>query len=875
MAVWLALLALPAGAGRAQGDDPAVKTLAERAAQTYGSAVSALRTRQYQQAQGLFEKYVSAYPTHERVAVGYLLLATCQSRLEDQDGYEKTLTEVTRRYPGSPAWFTAYRCLLDAARQAKDPDRYFQLLEAMVRAAGQAPWRIDGNIGWEYGDYWNREYNGELLQPQAGQLRGFLEGPGWVMGVAEMADTEQRAQRALQLLARNFQKLQAELSPDWQHVHVALLRRAGYADQADKALAAYAESWGDDPRRIELWQLRLDEATAAKDPAAAAAAFAGLTQGLFGADMLERPTYDYLVWLNGQKQHDEFVRLARRFLRSYPVSSYWHYVTWWWVNLARPAGGQEPPRERIESVLSMLDELHQTGDPNTERSELLWRIDLLGRLGRKDEAVKLAAELMSPANWSDASYKQIAQYALSDEAFAPVLAAARQKWNIPLPNPTSTAFVKLHELKRRLSADEVRHAEEIGEELFASHRQDASTIEAVQRLADYYFAKVLPEPRDKWMDRMIATWPTHPSTQAVLANQITAEYAAKRYDRLAKAIDTAEASFGGTVGAWHDQRMVCFSVANDPAGALAYARKVYGPRADAGEAWAMDRLAGYELAGKDQAQEFKAIGDYWMEKAKRFAGKPPEGACLRRAWVGYYWTPIHRWARDKVDYDGALAAVRAMRAQTRDAALRWQAAFGEVNLLAHKGEAQAAADALEKALGDVKTCRDLSLRLEFGMLGTALGTSGQLRRGTDLAGRLGKICFTTRDRCAIEVMLASMYYAAKDYQQAGEHYLSAVDAYPFPARMLPTFQSAASSFRQANSKRYATAMEAYLRQVGRVPEIVPALLHDQGYYYAGMRSAAALDVRKRLASGYPASEARDRLEDYIDRLYEQHRRSQR
>ncbi|MHC4716891.1 MAG: tetratricopeptide repeat protein, partial [Planctomycetota bacterium] len=205
--VWLVCLT-PAAAGQ-EAKGPA-RTAAQKAAQVYASALSAMRARQYRQAVGLFEKYVKTYASHEHVPVGYLLLASCRETLKDDDAYETALTDVTRRYTGSPAWFTAYKHLLDRARQGKDPDAYLRLLESMVRPLVQAPWRIGGRISWDHGHYRHNEYNGRQFWPHAAHLQTILHEPGWVMGVAEMADTEQRAGRALQVLAKNFRKRRNE-----------------------------------------------------------------------------------------------------------------------------------------------------------------------------------------------------------------------------------------------------------------------------------------------------------------------------------------------------------------------------------------------------------------------------------------------------------------------------------------------------------------------------------------------------------------------------------------------------------------------------------------------------------------------------------------
>jgi len=840
------------------------RTAAQKAARLYNSAMSALRTRQYAQAEGLLAKYVKSYSTHEYVPVGYLQLAACRWRLKDYEGYEDALEQVIHRFPHSPAWYIAHAAMLSRAKAAKDNDGYLTRLEAMVRQAGQAPWRMHTALGRYYSQYYQHEYNGRNFWAIDESPGGRVAKPGWVMDLLQMADTPERAERALRTLAKNFSKLAKEMPPDWQYVHVMLLRRAGQNELAEKARQEYLDSWGPDPRGMQLWLLKAAEARAANDPKAVEAAYEALLKGYAGYSNLAEPFYHYLSWLYKQDRYDKFAQRAREFLKRYRTSRRWGYVVNYWVAMAQRAAARKDT-SRIPSTLKMLEEFYQSKDPRVRRQGLLWRIDLLLLQGKEDEAVKLAGQLIEPDQWSAESLAVLNKYVTAHKAFQALIDRAREKWKIPLPNPTSKAFVLLHQLKRRLKDEQIRHAEEIGEEMFSKYRQDASTIEAVKLLAEYYFKKVLPEPRDKWMARMIQSYPHHPETQTVLGWQIIAENAAKRYDRLALAIDTMEQRFPGASRRWYYHRLSCYTAANDSVGALKYVKKVYGPLAAEGDAHSLTELSRYELAAVDYADS-KAVGDYWMAKAKTLSGTPPELYCLANALRGYYLTPYYQGYRQRVQWDEAMGVIQALRKQSLDPELHWRLAFAEVNLLARKGDGAAALKALEAALQDGQSYRDLSRRLDFAELGSALGKANLLAKGEALAARLRRMCFTTRDAGAIELMLASMFYSRKQYHRAAEHYLKVVRSGAFPARMYPFFRRAMSAMQQAKMRRFPAEFDAYLRRIGRVQELVPPLLYDAGYYYASIRSSAALSIRKRLATTYPASAARDRMEEYFNKL---------
>ena len=378
-------------------------------------------------------------------------------------------------------------------------------------------------------------------------------------------------------------------------------------------------------------------------------------------------------------------------------------------------------------------------------------------------------------------------------------------------------------------------------------------------MADHYFKKVLPAPRDKWMARMIDSYPCHPLTQAVLANHIAAEAAARRYPRQAAGIDKMIDRFPTSpyCARGYSQRVFCYETEHDEEGRLAFVRRMKAPAAETGDVRAVAELAKYELADID---DYEKLGDAWVARAEKYAGTRTEVYCLRRAWGAYYYTPYHRRQRDKVVWDKAMGVIRRLRAQKLDPELGWKLAFADVNLLARQGKGAAALSALNAKLKARPTWRDLSLRLEMAAVGAALGGGGKPDQAVALARRLKGCCVTRRDLAGIELLQAGAYVAAKDYEKGATHYLSLVNASPFPASLYSYFNSGASLLSQARSKKYTAAIEAYMRRIGRTQELVPGLLYQLGLHHARARGPAALAARNRLAGRYPCSAARDKLE---------------
>ncbi|KKM03252.1 hypothetical protein LCGC14_1776280, partial [marine sediment metagenome] len=281
----------------------------------------------------------------------------------------------------------------------------------------------------------------------------------------------------------------------------------------------------------------------------------------------------------------------------------------------------------------------------------------------------------------------------------------------------------------------------------------------------------------------------------------------------------------------------------------------------------------FEMSVSSAQEILGEVPSFWLgtagERGGGFlpfgAGKRAEVYCLGQAWAGYYWSPYHSWRRKDVQWVQATPVTKLLQKQKFDPELRWRLEWADVNMLAHEGKAAEALAALKGRLAEGKTYRDLSRRLDMPALGSAMGTANMTRQAKDLAKRLKRATTTSRDAAAIELMLGSMYYARKAYVPAAEHYLKVVKAYPFPARMYHNFRTALHCLRAGAPRKVKAELDAYLRKVARVQEIVPPLLSEAGQHYLALRSSTALTYRKRLNSTYPASTARDKMEQAIDK----------
>ncbi|MFW6133790.1 MAG: hypothetical protein ACOC8F_07820, partial [Planctomycetota bacterium] len=415
----------------------------------------------------------------------------------------------------------------------------------------------------------------------------------------------------------------------------------------------------------------------------------------------------------------------------------------------------------------------------------------------------------------------------------------------------------LEELKARIKDEQVRHMEEIGEKLFSEHKKAAATIEAVELLGEYYFRRVQPEARDKWMGRMIETYPYHPRTEKMLNTQRRAMLAGKHYEQLKQTLELIRQRFPRNVDwGWYRDRSRCGWASEEQRRQVA--DQVWGERVAAGEFGAMKRYV------KAAFSDYQQRGRWWHEQAKRFEGTDLAVRCLLEALQYFY--PVHRGDgrhhyHHRYDplWDEAEQVILALQQQDARPEVAWQYAFDDIDVHSRHMEGKRAYEAVTERLEEGRTYRDLSRRLNLHDLGAAMGKAEMGPQVIELSRKLKRMCFTRLDLDAIEVMVAQAYAAGGQDHLAGKHLLNVVYAHPWPALRYHVFREAGNHLRRHSFDLYAGEAQRYVQRLGKAQDLAPRVLLDVGLHYARQRDRRAMTIQAQLARAYPASESLWRL----------------
>lgn len=436
---------------------------------------------------------------------------------------------------------------------------------------------------------------------------------------------------------------------------------------------------------------------------------------------------------------------------------------------------------------------------------------------------------------------------------AKVVEAARAKRGVPSANAASKAVAMLKDVRARIKDDQPRFAEEIAQEMFDKQRADDATIAAAAEMADYYFKKVMAEPRDKWMNRMVEAYPQHPKTQATLLSQVAAEQGQRNYDRVAAVSDTGIRLFPGAAWKFFGARIEAFNAAQNQKGAAEFAGKYLGERIST-EVEALSLLQRYQTAAN--LSDPKTKGDQWMEAARRLAGTRGEVYCVLRAYYEYTPGGSHKHPEQ------TKPLARALRMQQIDGEIRWSYEFVECTVLASQGQGVAAAKLAAETLGGQTNVRDLYARLSYSGLAGAMGKEKKPEEASNLAKKIKEACPSAEDQLAADWLEGGAYDSAEKDALAAKKYLEVLDKHPHPAMISPLVASVQKAL--GNTPEMHSVSQKLVKEFGGAQDVVPSILLTEGLSYLNQRQMAGVSkIRGMLSEKYAASMEREKLEDTV------------
>lgn len=858
------------------------------ASHSYSTALKVYKLGDWKKAQAAFAEFVQKYPGHQNVPLAYLQLAHCRSVLKDWKGRQEAVETVIEKFPESKAAKYAFGHQLAVLRSQKNYDAWLDLLEKISKQTRQIPLNYSGRLDWRRnGDYWWRFSNTMMHFPhvrQSGYRLNIAPGLGWANEVLTVADTPLRALRALDILDPTLKHAGNDLPANWKYAHVELLRRAGTFEDdpkdtskeaqsrrlrikrarrpaAEEQLKAYLDGWpAKDPRKMGLMLLLAEQAQAAGDDAEANRWYAQLLEEYPAYSTLGNRLKGRLTYLYEKQRYNDFVALARWYLKHYPIGGLRDDIVRWWIALVTK--GLPESAEQIPVVLKVLEKEEAGYAKNIRRLKkgLQERLELFEAAGQTNQLVPLAKKMLSKDYWCAESFQQIEELAKKHEALKPVLAEARKQFVIPVEDPKSPAKKQYDELQQRIKANQTRHMEEIGRELLDAHPKDPWTIKTLHDLVNYYYQKVLIEPRDRWVAAMMENYPRHPLTQAVVDRQIKAVGGAKNFSELARLTEWAMQQFPGANrwDGWMNSRMESFTATKDYPGASQYGRDAFGPRAAAGELAAIAKMIEYDNAGLEQT-DMKSRGNRWRQEAKQWKGKPQELYCLRNAFHEYYVTPVSRWWWDKICFNEAAETAQELNKSKFDPELAWRLEFEPVNMRIQSGDAVAAARQAMKTIKEVKDTFQIAQRLDLYNLGWTLGKAKLSGKAQRLLIALKNRCKLPSDQYAFKVMLGNLFEAEGKHDLAAKFYLMAGDDLDWPIDAWPLVNEAGSGLRR---DPYSAAMMRYAGSIKSAQDLVPRILSAVARRNLGSvtRRAKALALVKLLRSKYASSGYRGQVE---------------
>ncbi|MBN1942893.1 MAG: tetratricopeptide repeat protein [Phycisphaerae bacterium] len=879
----------------------------ERAGQAYDLCMKIYSLSDWEKAASAFSQFVEKYPTNQNVPLAYIQMAHCYFNLGKDKQAVTALDVVTKKFTASRVAADAWGKKLNLVRDQDDPDRWLDLYEELSKQFGKAPLELSDHIDWRnikkywwsidntyfYFPHWRR--TGWYLQAAETNMR-------WVENLLWAADTPARAIRALDIIAGTLKTYGDDLPEDWKYAHVLLLRKAAEASEekdtaespatapadkprtrtavktmpkarktispeaAEKQFQTYLSVYPkNDPHIIGLWMREADY-WSEKDAEKTDKIWSDMMEAFPGYDSLGEFSEKRMDVLYDRRRYDDFVTMARWYLKHFPLGSWRDKAINRWIDMARERA-EQGDAGRIPVVLKVLDEEQKRYplDPVRIRRNLDRRIDLHLAAGNVAEAVKLAGELVSQPYWSAESFEKVEALAKADKKFEPVLAAARKTYKIPAVNETSPAREIYDDLQSRIQDNQTRHMEELGDKLLSEHRNDAYAILGLKALVDYYYSKAIHQSRDKWADLMAGAYPLHPLTQDALSKQADALYGAKDFSRAGPVYNLAFERFPGANSSehWFGRRVECFSALQKIKARNKYALEKLEKRALGGELEAIGRLGDILESGAD---DHKAKGDFWAPWCAKWGEKTYQGVyCHARAYEAYYVTPAKMSHWKSIHFPSAIRTARVLRTQTIRPELAWKLNYEDVNLMSQGDMGGEALKTLGGRLRQASGTFRISDRLDLPNFGRAVGNAKQAGRGRSIFQQIFSRCRLRSDKYYLNLMLGAMYKQAEMHSQAAKAFLNAAQLNALrPIDGWGEHAEAAGCLREAKSAAYLTVQMRYFNRIRTAQDVAPRLLKDcVSFCKAHGALSRAGSYLKKLRQMFPASSERGDAEGIV------------
>ncbi|MCK5113389.1 MAG: hypothetical protein KAR11_01350 [Phycisphaerae bacterium] len=873
-------------------------TKADKATEVYNAAVKVYRLGRWGEASKGLAGFIRDHKTNENISLAHLQLAHCYQLLGNDKGRIEQLEIVIKKFPGSKAANFAWGNRLVTTLRKGKYDQFISFYAKVAKAWKTAPLAVSGRIDWrKVGSYYwsfNKTYLIWPYRRTSGYNLSFNSDMQWAGKVLAAGDNQDRAAKMLRIFDPVFRKYGQSLPSEWKFAHVQLLRKSGLkkAKTALTQYKKYAKGWSkNDPRAIgfmlmeaqwcqgrEPLDLRGDSANSKEASKSmvinynkrADEIYDALRKNFAGYTSLDGVMVKRLKFLLNQTRNDEFFELASWYLDKYPYGAHRDKVLSLWTDASSSLPVAQQAR-RLQKVLKFLEDetSHYPHNPLKMGANIINRIDVLLVLGDADSSTKLSQKLLSKPYWCAGNFDKIVQLSQAHSHLQVVVDAARKQYNIPVADPDGKAAKLYNEFQARLSDNKVRHMEEIVEDMYNQHRNDAYTILAISEIVDYFYKKVLHDKRDKWVNIMLKAYPYNPLTETVLNLQINSTHGSKVFDRLRIFANAAMSHFPGSTSAprWFSYRVKCFDgLKNKSAGNTEYMRQkmnyVCGQlnkRVQSGEIAAIVLLGTYYTdlkSGKTYTEKCA----YWLGVGENWKNKYQGVVCSDKAFYYAYRLPTIHWHWNKVDFVGAAKAAVLLRKQTHNPELKWKMEFEDINMYIQSKTPEGAQKGLVELRKRLKSGRypKISDRLDLPNLGLAIGQHKLMSQGRRIVPKLKKFCKSRGANAAYCLLLANMNRYGGNFSKAGSMFLKAGTVMQRPIDRWSYHQNAVVCYWSVSREKYSAVQKKYIGKLSTAPYAASRLYYEWGSrFWSDTRTSAprriARGIWMKLKAKYPES----------------------